>query len=123
MSFADIEKYQDFLMLYGIDIHMALDYNSGSISEFFARARLFEEYADEEIARLDGESSPDTLFILAHSVKSVAKGIGAYLLAEVAETVELRKDNNFALVSMPILIDEYKRVRIGLTELREKMGY
>lgn len=119
---ADIEKYQDMLSLYGIDIHMGLEYNGGSISEYMARAKLFEEYADEEIAKLSEASSPDMFFLLAHSVKSVAKGVGAYLLADVAETIELRKDSNFANVSIPVLIDEYKRVRTGLFELCQKVG-
>jgi hypothetical protein len=119
---ADIEKYQDMLSLYGIDIHMGLEYNGGSISEYMARAKLFEEYADEEIAKLSEASTPDMFFLLAHSVKSVAKGVGAYLLADVAETIELRKDSNFANVSIPVLIDEYKRVRTGLFELCQKVG-
>lgn len=119
---ADLEKYQDMLMLYGIDLRMALEYNAGSVSEFLTRARLFEEYADGELNRLSDMSSFDNYFTLIHAVKSVAKGVGAYLLADIAETVELRKDKEYAATACDVVIEEYKRVRMGLNELRQKIG-
>ena len=55
-----------------------------------------------------------------HSAKSVARGIGAYLLAELAETIELRRDNDFSVKANGMLIDEFKRVREGIAKLRDE---
>ncbi len=118
---SDIERYHDMLMLYGIDLRLALEFNAGSLSEFLTRAKLFEEYADEEIKRLSDLSSIDNYYLVVHSAKSVARGVGAYLLANITETVELRKDNEYAEAACDVIIEEYKRVRIGLNELRQKI--
>ena len=52
----------------------------------------------------------------------MAKGIGAYLLAELAETVERRKDDDFSNEVNPLILAEYERVRKGIARYREELA-
>ncbi len=122
MTLADVERYQGMLLPYGIDLKSGLEYNAGDTGEFLMRASLFEEYADEGVERLSELEPFDSYYLQVHSMKSIAKGVGAFLLAQLAETVELRKDEGFARASNPALLYEYGRVRQGLKALREKVG-
>ena len=114
------ESYQDLLMPYGISVKMAIENNAGSAGEFLSRALLFEEYADEGIDYLSQPQYDEDYYIRIHSVKSASRGIGAYLLAELAGAVELRKNREFSEMTNGLLIEEYKRVRQGLSRLKEE---
>ncbi len=117
-----IEIGQSFLIPFGIDLKLALEYCAGNTGEFETRAELFEEYADSNIANLKGQSFTDDYYLQIHSVKSVAKGIGAYLLAELAETVERRRDDDFSKEVNPLILAEYERVRKGIARYREEIA-
>ncbi|MBR6487250.1 MAG: response regulator, partial [Lachnospiraceae bacterium] len=118
LSVSRIESYQEMLMPYGINIKTAIDNNGGDVDEFLNRTALFEDYADDGIRYLRKTTYDDDYYIRVHSAKSVARGIGAYLLAELAETIELRRDNDFSVKANGMLIDEFKRVREGIVKLR-----
>lgn len=122
LTLAEIENYQELLMSYGINLSMGLEYNAGNPGELLTRAALFEEYADETIEGLDTSEPDGNYYIQIHSLKSIARGIGAYLLAEFAESVEYRKDDDYSRALNPILLDEYRRVREGYRELRKNAG-
>ena len=84
------------------------------------RAGLFEDYAEENRQRLKwDESQAEEYYLLVHSIKSIARGVGAYLLAQLAEAIEYRKEDAFVEKTNPVLLDEYERVRAGLKKLRE----
>ena len=112
-----IEGYQDVLMPYGINLRMALEYNAGSVGEFLMRAGLFEQYADETIESIEHPESQENYYLQMHSIKSVARGVGAYMLAQLAETIELRKDSDYSEEIKNVITSEYRRVRRGLEVL------
>ena len=120
MSLAQIENKQDMLMPYGIDLKLGLENNAASFNEFMMRSDLFEQYADENLNRLRGSSYDENYYIFIHSLKSVAWGIGAFLLARLSETVEYRKSSRFSKMMNPVIIDEYERVRKGLAILKKE---
>lgn len=122
LTLARIESYQDILMPYGIDLKMALEYNAGNADEFLMRADLFEQYADNTMGILSDPGSQESYILQVHSVKSIARGVGAYLLAQLAETDELRNDPEYSKEVSGIMISEYKRVRSGLSVLRKEVG-
>ncbi len=117
-----LELGQIYLSPYGIDLKLALEHCAGNSSEFETRAELFEEYADSNIANLKDHPFDDDYYLQVHSVKSVAKGIGAYLLAQLAETVELRRDDEFSKEVNPLILSEYERVRKGLAGYKEEIA-
>jgi CheY-like chemotaxis protein len=117
-----IESGQSFLIPYGIDLKLALEYCAGNPSEVVMRAELFGEFADDNIARLKERPFTDDYYLLIHSIKSVAKGIGAYLLAELAETVERRRDDAFSEEVNPLIIAEYGRVKEGIRRYKEEFS-
>lgn len=120
MSLAGIESYQDMLMPYGIDLKLALENNAGNFGEFMMRVHLFEQFADESIETLEEAGYDDDYYIFVHSLKSVAWGIGAFMLAKLAETVEYRKDDDYSRSVNRIIIDEYRRARRGLLLFRDE---
>lgn len=122
MTPARMESYQDTVMPYGIDIKMALEYNAGNIEEFFMRLELFERFADENMAKLQEATPGEDYYLHVHSIKSIAKGVGAYLLAQLSEAAEYRKDNYFAKEVKPVILDEYRRVRMGVGKLLDEAG-
>ncbi len=122
LTLAGIESYQDLLMPYGVDLKMALEYNAGNTDEFFMRADLFEQYADDTIKTIENTRDQEDYNIQVHSVKSVARGVGAYLLAQLAETDELRNDSEFSAEVRSVITNEYKRVRHGLDILKKEVG-
>ena len=117
-----VESGQGFLFPFGIDLKLALEYCAGNPSEFIMRTELFEEYADANIARLKEQPFTDDYYLQIHSIKSIAKGIGAYLLAELAETVELRRNDAFSEEVNPLILAEYGRVREGIRRYKEEMS-
>lgn len=121
LTLARIESYQDILMPYGINLKMALEYNAGNPGEFLMRADLFEEYAEETIEALENPESQENYYLQMHSVKSVAKGVGAFLLAELAEVDEFRKDHEYSEEINKVITGEYRRVRRGLEILKREV--
>ncbi|MCR4786782.1 MAG: response regulator [Lachnospiraceae bacterium] len=121
LTLAGIERYQDLLMPYGIDLKMALEYNAGNADEFFMRADLFMQYADETIGIIETPGSFESYYLQVHSIKSIAKGVGAYLLAQLAEADELRNDHEYSNGIKGVITDEYRRVRQGLAILMNDM--
>ena len=93
LSLAGVERLQELLIPYGIDLKKAMEYNAGNADEFLMRAGLFEQYADETIDAIEKPESWERYYLQVHSVKSIARGVGAHLLAELAESDELRKDH------------------------------
>jgi CheY-like chemotaxis protein len=121
LTLARIEGFQDSLMPYGINLKMALEYNAGNADEFLMRAVLFEQYADETIGIIENPDSQESYYLRVHSVKSIARGVGAYLLAQLAETDELRNDPDYSKRVKGVITDEYRRVRRGLEMLRKEV--
>ena len=117
-----LESGQSFLIPFGIDLKLALEYCAGNPSEFAMKAELFEEYADANIARLNERPITDDYYLLIHSIKSVAKGIGAYLLAGLTESVERRRDDAFSEEVNSLIIAEYGRVREGIRRYKEEFS-
>ena len=115
----DITALQDRLSPYGINIRLALDYNAGDIKEFLMRTALFDECAPNTIKLLEKYKGSREYYVQVHSVKSVAKGIGAWLLSDIAEAVELREDDEYSDCAHDLLIKEYQRVREGINILRD----
>ncbi len=115
----DITLLQDRLMPYGINIRLALDYNAGDSKEFLMRTALFDEYAPNTMGMLEKSRGSREYYVQVHSVKSVAKGIGAWLLADIAEAVEMRQDDDYSETAHELLMREYRRVREGVTILRD----
>ena len=106
--------WEDRLNLYGIDTRLALERCAGSAGEFQMRAGLFEEYCEDTLRRLKESAGTEGYYLQIHSLKSAAKGIGARLLAEIAEAVEIRHDREFSEASHEILLREVERVRKGV---------
>ena len=121
MILAKIESCRKRFMPCGIDLNMALENNAGKAGELMSRVRLFDEYADENMNRLRDSGSGEAYYLQIHAVKSIAKGIGAYLLSQLTETVELRRDDEFSSKTTPLILDEYVRVRAGIKEFMEEM--
>lgn len=121
LTLSRVESYQEILLPYGIDLKMALEYNAGSTDEFFMRADLFEQYADTTIDKIRQTTSPDDYNIQVHSIKSVARGVGAFLLAQLAESDELRNEREYSRNIQEVMISEYNRVRKGLRKLKEEV--
>ncbi len=121
LTLTRIESYRRKYMPYGIDINLALENNGGKAEEFMTRVRLFEEYADENMNSLRNPESNEAYYLQVHAVKSIAKGVGAYLLAQLTETTELRHDDDFAGKANPMILEEYARVREGLKEFKEEV--
>jgi CheY-like chemotaxis protein len=117
-----IESGQGFLIPFGIDLKLALEYCAGNQSEFAMRTELFEEFADDNIARLKEQPFTDDYYLQIHSIKSIAKGIGAYLLSELAESVECRRDDAFSEEVNPLILAEYGRVREGIRRYKEEIA-
>ncbi len=118
LTLARIESFQDTLMPLGIDLKLALENNAGNVDEFMMRAELFEQYADENIDVIRRKGSEKEYYLQIHSVKSIARGVGAYLLAQLAEADELRKDKGFSDMVSGAIVEEYNRVRRGLALLK-----
>ncbi|MBO4609215.1 MAG: response regulator [Lachnospiraceae bacterium] len=116
-----LESGQSLLMPYGIDFKLGLEYCAGNPGEFALRSELFEEFADANIAHLKDLAFTEDYYLQIHSIKSIAKGIGAYLLSELAETVECRKDDSFSKEVNPLIISEYGRVREGIRRYKEEI--
>ncbi len=121
LTLARVEGYQDMLRPYGIDLKMALEYNAGNADEFLMRADLFEQYADETMQTLKDPESTEKYALQVHSLKSIARGVGAYLLAQFAETDELRADPAYSAQIRQVMLDEYDRVRLGLGKLKAEV--
>ena len=117
-----METGQNYLIPYGIDLRLAMEFCAGNIADFVMRAELLEEYADSYISRFKEERYDEDYYLQVHSVKSVAKGIGAYLLAELLETAERRKDDAFSREVNPLIISEFERVRKGIAVYREEFA-
>lgn len=122
LTLAGIESYQELLMPYGVDLKMALEYNAGNADEFFMRADLFEQYADDTIKTIENTGDQENYNLQVHSVKSIARGVGAYLLAYLAQTDELRNDSKYSAEIRSVITNEYRRVRQGLEILRKEVG-
>ncbi|MBR2530602.1 MAG: hypothetical protein IKE35_06215, partial [Lachnospiraceae bacterium] len=121
LTLAKIESYQALLMPYGIDLSMALEFNAGNADEFFMRASLFEQYADDTIASIENPESSESYYLQVHSIKSIARGVGAYLLAQLTEADEFRNDHEFSDTIRKVIVDEYQRARRGLEILRKEV--
>ncbi|MBQ6318161.1 MAG: response regulator [Lachnospiraceae bacterium] len=121
LTLAKIESYQALLMPYGIDLSMALEFNAGNADEFFMRAGLFEQYADDTIASIENPESSESYYLQVHSIKSIARGVGAYLLAQLTEADEFRNDHEFSDTIRKVIVDEYQRARRGLEILRKEV--
>lgn len=121
LTIPEIESFQTIMMQYGINIRTAVENNAGNADEFIKRAGLFQEFADDGIRYFAEAEHDDDYYIRLHSTKSVAYGIGAYLLAELAESMELRKDDEYTNTANLLLIDEFKRVRKGIDKLMEEV--
>ncbi|MCR4764065.1 MAG: response regulator [Lachnospiraceae bacterium] len=121
LTLARVEGYQDLLRPYGIDLKMALEYNAGNADEFLMRADLFEQYADETMRTLRDPESREKYSLQVHSLKSIARGVGAHLLAQLAETDELRADPAYSVQIRSVMLDEYGRVRQGLGKLKAEV--
>lgn len=121
LTLSEIDKYQELLMPYGINLNLGLEYNAGSIDELLTRASLFEDYANDTRGCIDTADIDDNYYIQIHSLKSVAKGIGAYLLAELAESIEYRRDDDFSKTVNSVILEEYERVREGYKVLRSSV--
>ena len=117
-----LELGQNILMPYGIDLKLALEYCAGNASEFRTKAELFEEYSDSGVELLRNPAYGEDYYLQIHSLKSVARGIGAYLLAELTEAVERRKDDAFSGEVNPLILAEYDRVREGIGKYREEIA-
>ena len=118
----DIMSWKSRLLPYGIDVGLALEYSAGETGEFLARIRLFEKYSGENIHSLESTGENSDYFFVVHSIKSAAKGIGASLLADFAEAVEIRQDRKYFIQVHDILTMEYKRVLEGVKLLRKETG-
>ncbi len=117
---SDIERYKSILGSHGVELNVALEYSAGDVGEFLSRAELFEQFADENLDSLRSGVEDERFYIHVHSVKSIAKGVGAGFLANLLETVELRKDDEFSKQVLPVIINEFERVRKGfLTLIKE----
>ncbi|MCR5673419.1 MAG: response regulator [Lachnospiraceae bacterium] len=121
LTLARIDSYRTLLMPYGIDLGMALEFNAGNTDEFFMRASLFDRYADETIAAIENPESSDSYYLQVHSIKSIARGVGAYLLAQMAEADELRCDHEYSEKIRTVIADEYRRARMGLRILKKEV--
>lgn len=121
LTLARIEGYRNRFLPSGIDLNLALEYNAGNADELLARIRLFEEYAGENMNKLRDLGSGEDYYLQVHAVKSIAKGVGAYLLAQMTETAELRHDDDFSKEINPVILDEYARVLEGLKEFMEEV--
>ena len=119
LTLARIESYRKEFMPYGIDLNYAMENNAGNAEEFMTRVKLFDEYADDNITRLNRSGYDEDYYLQIHAVKSIARGIGAHLLAQMTESVEIRHDDDFSKEINPIILDEYARVREGLRRLTE----
>lgn len=117
VAVARLEGFQNMLLHYGIDLKLAMEYNAGNADEFLNRVELFEKYADDNIGFFQTTDFGDDYYFQAHTTKSIASGVGAYVLAQLAETAELRKDDEYLRRITPVIIDEYDRVRQGLVKL------
>ncbi|MCR5665260.1 MAG: response regulator [Eubacterium sp.] len=117
----NLDVWQDLLMPYGIDIKVAMESNAGSAQEIAMRMKLFKNYADEYAELADGRIQ-ENYYIQIHSLKSMAKGIGAFLLADMAGAVELRKEDAYARKMHPLMVEEYERVCRGIEVLEERQG-
>ncbi len=118
---SQMDHYQDILMTYGINLSQGLEFNAGNFDELLMRASLFEEYAEETMKGIEMTEPDEDYYIRIHSLKSVARGIGGYLLAQLAESVEYRHDDEFAKAINPIILTEYERVREGYRILRSSV--
>lgn len=121
VAVARLEGFQDMLLHYGIDLQLAMEYNAGNADEFLSRVELFEKYADDNIGFFKATDLGDNYYLHAHATKSIAKGVGAYLLAQLAETAELRRDDEYLRRITPVIIDEYERVRQGFVKLTDEV--
>ena len=122
LTLARVENLQDILMPYGINLKMALEYNAGNTDEFIMRAGLFDQYADEAIKAIETPESREGYCLQIHSIKSIARGVGAYFLAQLAETDELRNNHEYSEEIKDVIADEYRRVRHGLEVFRKEAG-
>ncbi len=122
MTLSDLERYQGMLKPYGIDLKSALEFNAGNAEEFLTRAELFETYSEMTMSSLSETDPISDYYLQVHSLKSIARGVGAVFLAELSETAELRKDEGLAKMLAPVILEEYKKVRQGLNELLEETG-
>ena len=122
LSEEEIGLYQDRLYLYGINIRQSLEYSAGDPKEFLLRTSLFEEYAPGTINMLEKLRGSSDYYIQMHSVKSIAKGIGAWVLADLAEAVEIRRDEDFSNSAHELLLQEFRKVNDGIKLFREKRG-
>ncbi len=123
LTISDVERYQDMLLSFGINLRLALEYNAGNTGEFLTRAALFAEYAEAGMEKLQRSVGKESYYLQVHSIKSVARGVGAYLLAELAETAEFRRDPDFSEKVTPLLLNEYQKVREGLEKILGEVEY
>ena len=119
---SDIMSWKSRLLPYGIDVSLGLEYSAGETGEYLARLRLFDEYAEDTLHSLEDMGESSDYYFCVHSVKSAAKGIGASLLADFAEAVEIRRDGDYYSQVHDILIMEYRRVLEGVKLFRKETG-
>ncbi len=112
----EIAAWQDRLLPYGINFNLGLECNAGNAAEFVMRASLFNAYASDGQRRLSKcrEGPDEEYYLQAHSAKSAARGIGAWIMADLAEAVEYRHDHEYSIEANPVLLYEYRRVQAGL---------
>ncbi len=100
-----------------------MENNAGNTDEFLMRTELFDSYADETMEKLRESDTEENYYLQLHSVKSIARGVGAFLLSQLCETAEYRKDIAFAKEIKPVILSEYDRVRLGVVKIREEIGH
>lgn len=122
LSEEEISLLQDRLYLYGINIRLAIEYSAGDPKEFLLRTALFEEYAPGTMNMLEKLRGSGDYYIQMHSIKSIAKGIGAWILSDLAEAIEIRRDEEFSNSAHEFLLREYRKVNEGIKLLRDKRG-
>ncbi|MCQ2496963.1 MAG: response regulator [Lachnospiraceae bacterium] len=118
-----ILDFQKKLEKYGISVEDAFSINEGSAENLKMRADCFvETYA--EISTALGKTDKNAedgekLYFTVHSLKSAAKGIGALTLSQLAAMIEMKKDDAFSELALPLLLKEYGNVFEGCRVLAE----
>lgn len=108
---------------YGISVAEGLKYVNGDLKQYQTIVEIFREHSHEskaEIKTLLEDGDFEGLTYLIHSLKSKALTVGAVELAEQAAELEkhLRGgDDQYAKVSLPLIMFLWDRVICGLLEV------
>ncbi|TWH51849.1 ATP-binding protein [Sporomusa sp. KB1] len=122
------EELRQQLQKYDISLEAGLQYLSQSLPQYKTISRLFLTHTGQTANRLTRLAEAGDLPALshsAHSLKTLARLLGAEELSAIARRIEqkcCRRETKYMQTALPLLLYELENVRQGLAQLMDPDG-